>query len=96
VRSFSWFGFLKGSPSNIAGINRNGERIIVPSSLIPTMQLQEMIGRAGFDPMNVQIASHCLPSGTSPVSDDIVLPASKLSKTAFDLPILDVFCAVKV
>lgn len=74
-------------------VNRKGELVIVPSTLVRQEQLTEMLVRAGFAADEITVIPHTLPRDTAVVSKDIELPATRLGKTPFELPVLYTFVA---
>ncbi len=65
-----------------------GTQVVVPSILIPSDRLIEMLKLAGFRQDRVQLKRHRLPPNASPISQDISVPAQKLGYNVHELDIL--------
>lgn len=64
------------------------KKVIVPSVLIPKIQVQEMLEHVGFREERFEVTVHCLLSNAEPISDHIVLPANILRCDKHTLGIL--------
>lgn len=70
-------------------VTKKGDRVIVPSVLVTNEHLAEMLVYVGFE--DLHILAHRLSAGTTPVSNDISIPASKLGKSEYEL---DILCSI--
>jgi SAM-dependent methyltransferase len=89
-----------GAPLRKAlGISTNTTRfitkegiIVVPSVIVPQLQLTDMLRRVGFDQTKLKISRHRLPQGAEPISQDISAPASAVGCNVHELDIL--YCII--
>ncbi|MDA2934805.1 class I SAM-dependent methyltransferase [Acidobacteria bacterium AH-259-D05] len=76
-------------------LTKGQETVIVPSTLIPVDQLNEMLAHTGFQ--NISITSHCLPwNADHPISPDIQQVADKKEIAVHELPIVHFITATKL
>ena len=89
-----------GAPlRNVLGISTNTTRfitkrgiIVVPSVIVPHLQLREMLRRVGFDETKIEVSRHRLPHDAQPISQDISAPALEIGCSPHELDIL--YCIV--
>lgn len=74
-------------------VTKDGDTVIVPSTLIPVDQLSDMLKHSGFQ--DVSITSHCLPRDTNPISPDIQRVADTKKIEVHDLPVIQFITATK-
>lgn len=74
-------------------LTKSGKTVIVPSTLIPVDQLNEMLSYTGFQ--NISITPHCLPCDADPISPDIKRVADKKEIAVHELPIVHFITATK-
>ena len=72
---------------------RGGQAVNVPSALYSAQQLAAMLVRVGFKSSKIDVRTHPLPKGTSPLSPDITASAEVLGQSPYDLGILCTFTA---
>ena len=74
-------------------LTKQQETVIVPSTLIPTEKLGEMLAHTGFQ--DIQVTSHCLPKTADQISPDIQCVAGKREIEVYELPIIHLVSAKK-
>lgn len=74
-------------------LTKQNETVILPSTLIPTEKLGEMLAHTGFQ--DIQVTSHCLPKTANQISPDIQCVAKQREIEVYELPIIHLVSANK-
>ncbi len=67
-------------------LTKQDETVIVPSTLIRSEKLDEMLVHTGFQ--DIQVTSHCLPRTANQISPDIQCVAEKRKIDLYEMPII--------
>ena len=84
---------LEMEASSARFLTKKGDTITVPSTLISTAKLTEMLTYTGFQ--DIEATSHCLPQTANQISPDIQSVADNQEIGVFELPIIHLVSAQK-